>query len=436
MTPTDARVFTLPDLGEGLQEAEIVRWRVEVGDTVGVDTVVVEVETAKATVEIPCPYAGEVRERSAQTGDVVRVGQSLLSVCPDPAGASAAGGNGREAHRSEEQAGSGNVLVGFGTGVGEPGRRSRRSLRAEPERSPAAGAPRRREAPRVISPLVRRLAAEAGLDLHTISGSGIGGVIRRRDVDTALAMRRAQGGVAGARGDEQRIPLRGIRRTVADTVSRSRREIPDVTVWVDADATELLAARHSINAGSAADVEPVSVLALLARITMHALGRFPQLNARVETDDDGRASEVVQLGQVDLGVAAQTEQGLVVPVVQGASSMSTRQLQQAIGDATGKARAGTLAPADVTGGTFTLNNYGVFGVDGSTPIINYPEAALLGVGRITDKPWVVDGELAVRSVVQLCLVFDHRVCDGGVAGGFLRLVADCVERPSLLLAEL
>src|SRR5690625_3558833 len=134
MTPTDARVFTLPDLGEGLQEAEIVRWRVEVGDTVGVDTVVVEVETAKATVEIPCPYAGEVRERSAQTGDVVRVGQSLLSVCPDPAGASAAGGNGREAHRSEEQAGSGNVLVGFGTGVGEPGRRSRRSLRAEPER--------------------------------------------------------------------------------------------------------------------------------------------------------------------------------------------------------------------------------------------------------------------------------------------------------------
>lgn len=291
-------------------------------------------------------------------------------------------------------------------------------------------------APRVISPLVRRLAAEAGLDLHTISGSGIGGVIRRRDVDTALAMRRAQGGVAGARGDEQRIPLRGIRRTVADTVSRSRREIPDVTVWVDADATELLAARHSINAGSAADVEPVSVLALLARITMHALGRFPQLNARVETDDDGRASEVVQLGQVDLGVAAQTEQGLVVPVVHGASSMSTRQLQQAIGDATGKARAGTLAPADVTGGTFTLNNYGVFGVDGSTPIINYPEAALLGVGRITDKPWVVDGELAVRSVVQLCLVFDHRVCDGGVAGGFLRLVADCVERPSLLLAEL
>ena len=434
MTATDARVFTLPDLGEGLQEAEILRWRVEVGDTVEVDTVVVEVETAKATVEIPCPFAGQVRERSAETGDVVRVGQSLLSVCADPAAAKK-GADGREAHRTEEQAGSGNVLVGFGTGAGAPGRRSRPSLRAEPERRPPAGARRRPDAPRVISPLVRRLATEAGLDLHTVTGSGIGGVIRRRDVDTALAARQSADAPVG-RADEQRIPVRGMRRTVADTVSRSRREIPEVTVWVDVDATELLAARHSINAGAAEDTEPVSVLALLARITLHALGRFPQLNARVETDDDGRASEIVQLGQMELGVATQTEQGLVVPVVHGASTMSTRQLQHAISAATGKARAGTLDPADVTGGTFTLNNYGVFGVDGSTPIINYPEAALLGIGRITDKPWVVDGELAVRSVVQLCLVFDHRVCDGGVAGGFLRLVADCVERPSLLLAEL
>jgi len=434
MTATDARVFTLPDLGEGLQEAEILRWRVEVGDTVEVDTVVVEVETAKATVEIPCPFAGQVRERSAETGDVVRVGQSLLSVGADPAAAEK-GADGREAHRTEEQAGSGNVLVGFGTGAGAPGRRSRPSLRAEPERRPPAGARRRPDAPRVISPLVRRLATEAGLDLHTVTGSGIGGVIRRRDVDTALAARQSADAPVG-RADEQRIPVRGMRRTVADTVSRSRREIPEVTVWVDVDATELLAARHSINAGAAEDTEPVSVLALLARITLHALGRFPQLNARVETDDDGRASEIVQLGQMELGVATQTEQGLVVPVVHGASTMSTRQLQHAISAATGKARAGTLDPADVTGGTFTLNNYGVFGVDGSTPIINYPEAALLGIGRITDKPWVVDGELAVRSVVQLCLVFDHRVCDGGVAGGFLRLVADCVERPSLLLAEL
>lgn len=176
----------------------------------------------------------------------------------------------------------------------------------------------------------------------------------------------------------------------------------------------------------------VSVLALMARICVAALARFPELNATVDTE----AREIIRLPAVHLGFAAQTERGLVVPVVRDAHSRTTESIGAEINRLTEVARAGKLSPAQLTGGTFTLNNYGVFGVDGSTPIINHPEAAMLGVGRIVDKPWVHRGELAVRQVVQLSLTFDHRVCDGGTAGGFLRYVADCVEQPALLLRTL
>lgn len=176
----------------------------------------------------------------------------------------------------------------------------------------------------------------------------------------------------------------------------------------------------------------VSVLALLARICTAALARFPELNSMVDLE----AREIVRLPAVHLGFAAQTERGLVVPVVRDAQSRNAESIGAEIGRLTEAARTGTLTPAELTGGTFTLNNYGVFGVDGSTPIINHPEAAMLGVGRIVPKPWVHRGELAVRQVVQLSLTFDHRVCDGGTAGGFLRYVADCVEQPALLLRTL
>lgn len=227
-----------------------------------------------------------------------------------------------------------------------------------------------------------------------------------------------------------RIPLRGVRRAVAEKLSTSRREIPEVTVWVDVDATGLLEARATINAAN--PDRPVSVLALLARITVHALGRFPELNSRVDT----AAGEIVQSAAVHLGIAAQTDRGLVVPVIRDAHRMHLLDLAMALADTTELARAGELPPSRLTGGTFTLNNYGVFGVDGSTPIINHPEAAILGLGRIVDKPWAVDGQLTVRKVAQLSLAFDHRVCDGGVAGGFLRYVADCVEQPVRALALL
>ncbi|MEU4680132.1 dihydrolipoamide acetyltransferase family protein [Micromonospora sp. NPDC023737] len=443
------RVFLLPDLGEGLSEAEIVEWRVAVGDTVTVDQTVVEVETAKAVVDVPCPYAGRVVALHGAAGEVRPVGQPLITIAAlDDDAASGPGGApepaGHATYREEERAGSGNVLIGYGTGHG-PGRRRRRPRLAAAEPA-AVPAPRRSSeplaavaathggasaAPLVISPIVRRLAREHGVDLATVTGTGRGGVVRRADVEAALAVpspSAAPQPPATSDSADLVIPLTGIRKAIADKLSRSRREIPEVTIWVDADATALLETRAAINA--ARPEQPVSILALLARICLSGLRRYPQLNARVDTE----GQRIVQAAGVHLGIAAQTDRGLVVPVVRDAQRLTTAELAVELAETTAAARAGTLAPARLTGGTFTLNNYGVFGVDGSTPIINHPEAALLGVGRIVDKPWVVDGQLAVRKVVQISLTFDHRVCDGGVAGGFLRHVADCVEQPALLIA--
>ncbi|MFJ8634938.1 dihydrolipoamide acetyltransferase family protein [Streptomyces sp. NPDC093568] len=446
--------FKLPDLGEGLTEAEIVRWLVQVGDVVAVDQPVVEVETAKAMVDIPCPYGGVVTARFGEEGTELPVGAPLLTVA---VGAPAADG---------ETEGSGNVLVGYGTSQA-PARRRRvrpgESVPAVPvevagapgAESAANGSAAAREVVEgpvpVISPLVRRLARENGLDLRELHGSGPDGLILRADVEYALRAAAAQGRTAAPATETRapamsappapaapvssaapaglRVPLKGIRGAVADKLSRSRREIPDATCWVDADATELMRARTAMNAAGG---PKISLIALLSRICTAALARFPELNSVVDME----AREVVQLDQVHLGFAAQTDRGLVVPVVRDAHARDAESLTAEFARLTEAARTGTLTPAELTGGTFTLNNYGVFGVDGSTPIINHPEAAMLGVGRIIPKPWVHEGELAVRQVVELSLTFDHRVCDGGTAGGFLRYVADCVEQPAVLLRTL
>ncbi|MFD5003167.1 dihydrolipoamide acetyltransferase family protein [Streptomyces mutabilis] len=506
--------FKLPDLGEGLTEAEIVRWMVEVGDVVAVDQPVVEVETAKAMVEVPCPYGGVVTARFGEEGAELPVGAPLLTVAVGegadghrPAGDPGSGGGAVRAPRAEETGGrektsegSGNVLVGYGTSQAPARRRRVRPERRASGAASGAGAAgaavsgvasgagvagaavseaasgageagaapsgrangwRRAAEPvdgpvPVISPLVRRLARQNGLDLRELTGSGPDGLILRADVEYALRAAAAQGGrtaapEAGPRpagpGREHasataagtapstvppggiRIPLKGVRGAVADKLSRSRREIPDATCWVDADATELMRARTAMNAAGG---PKISLLALLARICTAALARFPELNSTVDT----QAREVVQFDHVHLGFAAQTDRGLVVPVVRDAHARDAEGLTAEFARLTEAARAGRLTPGELTGGTFTLNNYGVFGVDGSTPIVNHPEAAMLGVGRIVPKPWVHEGELAVRQVVQLSLTFDHRVCDGGTAGGFLRYVADCVEQPAVLLRTL
>ncbi|GAA3373386.1 2-oxo acid dehydrogenase subunit E2 [Streptomyces sannanensis] len=441
--------FKLPDLGEGLTEAEIVRWLVSVGDVVAVDQPVVEVETAKAMVEVPCPYGGVVTARFGEEGTELPVGAPLLTVAVGAAeGDAVETASAPAAAAAEESEGSGNVLVGYGTGA--PAARRRRVRPAgpagtAPSAPPSSAAPVLTPQPAappavvpadgpvpVISPLVRRLAREHGLNLRELAGSGPEGLILRSDVEAAIRAAEAPAAPAAPAAVAaigERVPLKGVRGAVADKLSRSRREIPDATCWVDADATELMAARAALNAAGG---PKISVLALLARICTAALARFPELNSTVDT----AAREIVRLPEVHLGFAAQTERGLVVPVVRDAQARNAESLTAEFARLTELARTGKLTPAELTGGTFTLNNYGVFGVDGSTPIINHPEAAMLGVGRIVPKPWVHRGELAVRQVVQLSLTFDHRVCDGGTAGGFLRYVADCVEQPAVLLRTL
>ncbi|WP_434598963.1 dihydrolipoamide acetyltransferase family protein [Streptomyces sp. A5-4] len=453
------QLFRLPDLGEGLTEAEIIGWTVSVGDTVEIDQVVVEVETAKAAVEVPVPFAGTVLHLHGKAGDSVDVGAPLISVGPSAdAGAAAA-----EQYREEEQGGSGNVLIGYGTGHAGTPRRRRRIRHSSPtgsqqaapaptqsDSAPPDAAVRLRDsgtqgAPRVLSPLVRKLARDHGIDIAQVTPSGPSAVILRKDIEQSIARSGPPAVPAGSADNSarqettpgalqadgvERIPLRGLRRAIAEKLTRSRTEIPDATTWVDADATNLLRVKKVLQA--AAPDQPLGLLALLARICVSGLQRFPELNSSVDTAQN----EIVRYSAVHLGFAAQTPRGLMVPVVRDAHRMTTAQLGAELARLTALARTGSLPPEVLTGGTFTLNNYGVFGVDGSTPIINHPEAAILGIGRIVDKPWVLQGELAVRKVTQLSFTFDHRVCDGGVAGGFLRYVADCVEHPETLIVDL
>ena len=447
--------FLLPDLGEGLEEAEIIGWRVQVGDHVDVDQVIVEVETAKAAVEVPVPFAGAVAGIHAAPGAVVAVGQPLITITADepaagfrepstvtpgpaPAASPAPGASPAPAAAATAAEASGNVLIGYGTSAARGGRRAARHAPRRPAAPVPVPDPARRGPVPVISPLVRKIARDAGLDLASVTGTGPAGLVRREDVRRALAQPATLATPAGPADPadvggpsgvgEKRIPLRGARRAAADKLTRSRREIPEATVWVDADATGLLEARRALNADSARP--PVSLLALLARFALLGLRRYPELNARIDGGD------IVVPDHVHLGFAAQTERGLVVPVVRDAHRLSTRELSAALADRTASARGGSLAPADLTGGTFTVNNYGVFGVDGSAAIINYPEVAILGLGRIIDRPWVVEGQVTARKVGELTLAFDHRVCDGGTAGGFLRYVADCIESPVTAIGDL
>ena len=468
------RTFLLPDLGEGLTDAELVNWLVAEGDTIAVDQPVAEVETAKSLVEVPSPFAGVVETLHGAAGESIDVGKPLISVRttadapapgetapaapadPDPAG---------EAYRQEERAGSGNVLIGYGTPGGHGTNRRTRAPRRPapapaapaPASAPAAAAavaapaPPTLEAPRCISPLVRRLARESGIALRSVHGTGRDGLILRRDVELAISGGSAPAPAtapvpaspaAPAAGDTDprsglavtsRIPVKGLRRTVAANLSASRSEIPEATVWVDVDATALLELRADLKRRDPENTP--GLMAFLARFTLAGLRRFPELNTRYVAGA-GPDAELVAFDGVNLGFAAQTDRGLMVPSIRHAEKLSARELDAEIRRLTASARSGAATPAELTSGTFTLNNYGVFGVDGSAAIINYPESAILGIGRIIDKPWVVDGQLAVRKMTELTLVFDHRVCDGGTAGGFLRYVADAIENPGSVLADL
>ncbi|MET4058783.1 2-oxoisovalerate dehydrogenase E2 component (dihydrolipoyl transacylase) [Arthrobacter sp. UYP6] len=497
------RTFLLPDLGEGLTEAELVTWLVAVGDEIRVDQPVAEVETAKSLVEVPSPFAGTVAQLHGEAGQTLDVGRPLISVSPAGAAAAApepvlpvssapAPGNSDpdgEAYRQEEKAGSGNVLIGYGTPGGHAvARRTRRPRGAAVELSPPGAAPpvlrvvpaaaassapapapsapqpaAPAEAPRCISPLVRKLAREGGVQLADLAGSGASGLILRSDVEAALAaadtaLSPSNTGGSGAEivppaaldprtglTIASRTPVKGLRKTVAANLTASRSRIPEATVWVDVDATALLELRADLKRRHPENTP--GLLAFLARFVLAGLAKFPELNARFDPEPDGAGNGPAGSGTetgaritayegINLGFAAQTDRGLVVPSIRRADTMNARALDAEIRRLTASARDGKATPAELTSGTFTLNNYGVFGVDGSAAIINYPESAILGVGRIIDKPWVVDGALAVRKMTELTLVFDHRICDGGTAGGFLRYVADAMENPGSVLADL
>ncbi|GAB3184147.1 2-oxo acid dehydrogenase subunit E2 [Nesterenkonia halophila] len=485
--------FNLPDLGEGLTEATLLSWLVDEGDTIEVDQPVAEVETAKSTLEVPSPYAGTVTQLHGAEGETMVVERPLISVDtgdaaagpdaaaePSAAQAPAAQPAGALDHREEERAGaavpgdpdaapapetagegSGNVLIGYGTSGASGGRRRRRRRAAPPSApsttpstTPATASPRER-APRVSSPLVRRLARDHAIPLSGLAGSGPDGLILRSDVLAAMetagdrpattAQQTSAASPAAAQAPRSapaglevsdREPITGIRKAVATRLATSRREIPEATTWQDVDVTELLALRARLKEQAARTGEEApSLLALIGRFVLAGLARHPELATRVDDREDGE-QEIVHFDGVNLGFAAQTDTGLVVPVVRRAERLSARGLHQEVSRLVADARAGRLSGAELSGGTFTVNNYGVFGSDGATPIINHPEVAILGIGRILERPWAVDGELAVRSIATLTLTFDHRVCDGSTAGGFLNFVAACVEDPTSALANL
>lgn len=435
------KVFALPDLGEGLADAELVRWLVAVGDTVVVDQPIAEVETAKSVVEVPSPFAGVVAVCHGEEGETIDVGAPLLEVADEDEAE-------REAAPEPVAAGSGQVLVGYGTtDHATARRRGRTAVRS----GSAAGAPSR--VVPVVSPVVRALAHTHGVDLASLTPSGAGGVVTRRDVEAALAAAKATAPSAApapatttpatpapapasappASMDPRTglavaatTPFSRLRRTVAETMTRSRSEIPEATVWVDVDATDLWEARRTLGRSG----RPPSMLAFVSRFALASLAAHPELAGRVTAAGDG----VETFDGVNLGFAADTPRGLLVPVVRRADRLSVRDLDAELGRLAGAARDGSLPPAELTGSTFTVNNYGSLGVDGSAAIINHPEVAILGIGRIIERPWVVDGAVVARRIVQLSLVFDHRVTDGGVAAGFLREIADAVESPLSFLA--
>jgi 2-oxoisovalerate dehydrogenase E2 component (dihydrolipoyl transacylase) len=405
------RDFLMPDLGEGLTEGEINRWLVAEGDVVVVDQPVAEITTEKAVVEVPTPFAGRVATLHGAAGETITVGKPLISI-------EVAGG-------APAEGASGNVLVGYGTSEAAP--RSRRSMpleRSESARPVAAG-----PMP-PASPLVRRRAVELGIDLSTITGSGPGGMVTQADLERATTVAAATStSERPVTGETVRTALTGVDRIAAERLTRSHQEAPSASAWLSADATRLMELRAELPPGATdASVTP---FAIILRLCAVALRKFPRLNAHFDT----QTNEVVRFTPVHLGVAVQTDRGLVVAVIRDAQSKSLRAIADELQLLAGAARDGSIDAADLRGSTFTVSNFGAFGVDGGTAIINPPEAAILGVGRIATRPWVVDDEVVPRSVVELSLVFDHRVADGGVAGGFIRHLADLIETPDEAMAH-
>lgn len=455
------QTFHLPDVGEGLTEAEIVQWRVAPGDTVAVNDVLVEIETAKSLVELPSPFAGTVAELLAPEGETVTVGAAIITIAgaaAQPDAASGLSAHGEPAAPAEDDA-AGAVLVGYGTGGAVSSRRKRPAER---------GAAVRASVGVVAKPPVRKLARDLGVDLAQVTPSGPAGEVTRDDVvahatqasvfrniatPAAPAVREHTIPVTAAAGAEVRstpapattaarphaaddreetIPVKGVRKATASGMVRSAYTAPHVSVWTDVDATRTMELVKRLKASpDFADIK-VSPLLIMARAVIWACRRTPLVGAAWVEGENGSA-EIRVRNYVNLGIAAATPRGLLVPNIKDAQDLSMRGLAQALEKLTLTAREGRTSPADQQGGTITITNIGVFGMDAGTPIINPGESGIVAMGTIRQKPWVVDGEVRPRFVTTVSGSFDHRVIDGDGMSRFIADVASILEEPALLL---
>ncbi|WAX58382.1 2-oxo acid dehydrogenase subunit E2 [Jatrophihabitans cynanchi] len=449
---TQTREFRLPDLGEGLEDGEIVEWMVKVGDPVALNQTVATVESAKALVELPSPFEGTVEDICVAAGETVPVGSVLLRIAADPADAPDPS-HVRSAEAVAEPDAEPKPLVGYGSAEAPSPRRRRRvsvssgsTSGARPD--PTAGPEPPPAEPRAQSPVralppVRKLAKLNGVELHALApGSGPDGRILRQDVEAAIVRsavaatatptppRPTRVGFRGRYPGEVEV-VRGIRKRIIAKMEDSRRTIPDASCSRDTDLTALVALRAALTEQARAEGYDVRItpFALICRATVAALRRFPTLNAAY----DPAAGEIRLLDAINLGVAVDTEAGLMVANIKNAERLSVLDLAEQAALLAERCRTRAATPADLTGGTFTVNNYGSFGNDDGDPIINAPESGILGIGAIRERPWVVDGQLAVRRVARLKLVFDHRICDGGEAGRFIDHLGQLCEEPARLL---
>lgn len=429
--------FNLPDVGEGLTEADIVKWHVRPGDAVEINQTILEIETAKAVVELPCPYEGTVTELLVEEGTTVDVGVPIITVDvggeappgPPPAGAREPGIEGSPASKVDPTAPAQKrvpVLVGYGV---KPGATSRRPRKPRDTGRRETTAPR--EAPRPVrgtvlaKPPVRKLAKDLGVDLTGIAGTGPQGSITRDDVQ-----RVATAPAAAPRGGEERIPVRGVRKHTAAAMVRSAFTAPHVTEWLQVDVTQTMdTVRRLRDLPDFAEVK-LSPLLLVARALLLAVRRNPLVNSAW----DEEAQEIVVKHYVNLGIAAATDRGLIVPNIKNAHELSLPDLARTLTDLTATARAGKASPADLTGGTITITNVGVFGVDAGTPILTPGESAILAFGQIRKMPWVHEDEIKVRSVTTLALSFDHRIIDGELGSIVLREIGAMLEDPTRMIA--
>ena len=440
------QTFHLPDVGEGLTEAEIVQWRVAPGDAVEVNDVLVEIETAKSLVELPSPFSGTVGELLAPEGQTVTVGAPIITI----AGGGGAGDAAASAPAPAEQVAAsdddgGAVLVGYGTGAGATSRRKRPAERGETVRA-SVGV--------VAKPPVRKLARDLGVTLSEVTPTGPAGEVTRDDVvrhaEQASVFRNIATPAAPAEREqtipvsapapaappvgerEEAIPVKGVRKATASGMVRSAYTAPHVSVWTDVDATRTMELVKRLRASpDFADIK-VSPLLIMARAVIWAVRRTPLIGAAWIDKEDGSA-EIRVRNYVNLGIAAATPRGLLVPNIKDAQDLNLRELAKALEKLTLTAREGKTTPADQQGGTITITNIGVFGMDAGTPIINPGESGIVAMGTIRQKPWVVDGEVRPRFVTTVSGSFDHRVIDGDGMSRFIADVASILEEPALLL---